>query len=151
MTETITRQPRSLEKREVEARAKAWAPPTLLPEPEPEAGFAFRWIRISTLNAADPTNVSSKLREGWTPVKADSQPQMGFYAAPEGRFAGCIEVGGLLLCKIPAEFMEQRDAYYQGQAASQMQSVDSNFMRESDARMPLFTERKSKVKFGQGT
>ena len=150
MTETI-RQPRSLEKRDVEVRAKAWAPPTLLPEPEPEAGFTFRWIRTSTLNTADPTNISSKFREGWVPVKADTQPQMQFYAAPEGRFTGCIEVGGLLLCKIPTEFMEQREAYYQQQAQQQMQSVDSNFMRESDARMPLFSERKTKVSFGKGT
>jgi hypothetical protein len=29
----------------------------------------FRWIRVSTLNAADPLNISSKLREGWEPVK----------------------------------------------------------------------------------
>jgi hypothetical protein len=68
----------------------------------------------------------------------------------EGRFKDSIEIGGLLLCKIPVEFIEDREAYYLDQANAQMNSVDNNFMRESDARMPLFNERKTKVTFGKG-
>lgn len=150
MTE-ITRQPRNLEKREALERPKSWAPPALLPDPRPEEGYVFRWIRLSTLNNADPTNISSKLREGWEPVKASSQPEMQLHSNPNGRFPDGIEIGGLLLCKVPKEFMEQREAYYQKQAESQMQSVDNNFMRDSDPRMPLFSEKRTKVTFGPGT
>ena len=151
MTEQ-TRQPRSLEKRETTERAKAWAPPALLPDPSPEAGFAFRWVRISTLNADDPMNISSKLREGWEPVKASAHPELRLYGNDSNvRFPDSVVVGGLLLCKIPAEFMEQRDAYYRNQTETQMQSVDSNFMRENDPRMPLFSEKRSSVTFGRGS
>jgi hypothetical protein len=138
-------------KRDTTERPKKWSPPALLPDPEPEAGYAFRWIRLSTLDKADPVNISSKLREGWEPVKAASQPAMQLFATPGGRFPDCIEVGGLLLCKTPVEFTEQRDEYYRQQAESQMQSVDNTFMRENDPRMPLFKERASKVTFGKGT
>ena len=61
------------------------------------------------------------------------------------------EMGGLVLCKIPKEFMRQRAEYYQQQADTQMNSIDNNFMRENDPRMPLFKERSSKVSFGKGT
>ena len=149
MNETV-RAPRELAKREVSERPKAWAPPTLLPDPTPEAGYVFRWIRLATLNNADPTNISSKLREGWEPVRADSQPEMRLYGNQGGRFPDGIEIGGLLLCKAPAEFMEQREAYYQKQAEAQMNSVDNNYMRDSDPRMPLFNDRKTKVTFGKG-
>ena len=150
MNDTV-RQPRNLEKREAMERPKMWAPPTLLPDPAPEPGFTFRWVRVATLNQADPTNISSKFREGWEPVKASTQPQMQMFSGQSARFPEGIEVGGLLLCKCPTEFMEQRAAYYQQQSDAQMASVDNNFMRESDARMPLFNQRQSEVKFGKGT
>jgi hypothetical protein len=148
---TDPRAPRTLKNRELETRPKQWSPPQLLPEPEPEAGYAFRWIRVSTLNNADPTNISSKLREGWEPVKASSQPKLRFLANLNSRFPDSIEIGGLLLCKTPVELTEQRDAYYRRQAEAQMQSVDNNLMRQNDPRMPLFNERRSKVTFGNGT
>ena len=142
---------RELDKREKNVRAKSWAPPALLPDPTPEEGYAFRWVRISTLNADDPVNISSKLREGWEPVKASEHPEMQMYGTTQGRFPDSIQVGGLLLCKIPAEFMDQRSEYYRKQAEAQMQSVDSNFMRENDPRMPLFSDKRSTVSFGRGS
>jgi hypothetical protein len=96
-------------------------------------------------------NVSSKLREGWEPVKASEHPEIQLMGSDSGRFPDSIEIGGLLLCKIPAEFVEQHNAFYQAQADGQMQAVDNNFMRESDPRMPLFRERSSKVVFGRGS
>ena len=141
---------RDLETREKLERPKQWLPPQLLPDPTPEPGFAFRWIRISTLNKADATNLSSKLREGWEPVKASDHPEIHIFGEPDGRFPDSVEVGGLLLCKTPLEFAEQRDAYYRQQADAQMQSVDNTFMRENDPRMPMFKERSSKVTFGKG-
>lgn len=149
--EENTRKPRALESRESTERPKRWMPPQLLPEPNPEPGFAFRWIRVKSLNQDDPMNVSSKLREGWEPVKASAHPEIRLFNAGNHQFPDSIEVGGLMLCKTPVEFVEQRNAYYRGQADMQMQSVDNNFMRENDARMPLFKERKSSVSFGKGS
>lgn len=137
--------------RELAARKRRWAPPSLLPDPNPEQGYTFRWIRMSTLNQADPMNVSSKLREGWEPVKASQHPEIQMVAVENEKHRDNVVIGGLMLCKIPTEMMEERDAFYRSQAESQMKSVDSNFMRENDPRMPLFHERKSKVTFGNGT
>ena len=145
------RQSRELASREKDARPTKWSPPQLLPDPTPEPGYAYRWIRVSTLNTADPMNVSSKLREGWEPVKASDHPEIRLFGSTSGRFPDAVEVGGLLLCKTPVEFVDQRNAYYSGQAESQMQSVDNNYMRENDPRMPMFKERSTKVTFGTGT
>lgn len=146
------RTPRALDTRAAAERPTKWSPPQLLPDPAPEPGFAFRWIRLSTLNAADALNVSSKLREGWEPVKASDHPEITLMGGQTNRFPDSIEIGGLLLCKTPVEFTEQRDAYFQKMATAQMESVDNNFMRESDPRMPLFRERQTKVSaFGKGT
>jgi hypothetical protein len=141
---------RELENRESAQRKMTWAPPQTLPEPEPQEGWVFRWIRTSIMGQADPSNTSAKFREGWEPVKASEQPKLMMQADPNSRFKDNIEIGGLLLCKAPAELMKQRDDYYAKQAQSQMQSVDNNFMRLSDERMPLFNERKTTVSFGKG-
>jgi hypothetical protein len=148
--EKSNRLSRELETREKVERPKQWLPPQLLPDPTPEPGYAFRWIRISTLNKADATNVSSKLREGWEPVKASDHPEIRLFGATNGQFPDSVEVGGLLLCKTPVEFTEQRNAYYSKQAEAQMASVDNTYMRENDPRMPMFKERSSKVTFGKG-
>ena len=145
-----TRAPRALKTREADERPKQWMPPQLLPDPTPEPGYAYRWIRISTMNQSDPRNISGKLREGWEPVKASAHPEIRLFGENDARFPDAVIVGGLMLCKTPAEFVDQRNAYYGQQTESQMQSVDNSFMREGDARMPLFKERKSTVTFGKG-
>lgn len=142
---------RELATREKSTRTRSWAPPTLLPDPNPEPGYEFRWVRLSTLGQKDPMNVSSKLREGWEPVRAADHPEVHLEMVEDQRFKDNIVVGGLMLCKIPSEMVEQRNAYYNGQAQAQIASVDNNFMRENDPRMPLFAEKKSKVTFGSGS
>jgi hypothetical protein len=122
----------------------------LLPEPDKQAGFAYRWIRVSMLNSADPRNLSSKLREGWEPVRAEEQPKFQLLVDPDSRFKDNIEIGGLLLCKTPKELVEQRTEYYEKQTQSQTDAVDNNLMRQNDPRMPLFNERKSTTSFGKG-
>jgi hypothetical protein len=144
------REKRELDTRERAERPKKWKPPQLLPDPNPEPGFAFRWVRVSTLNAPDASNISTKFREGWEPVKASEHPEVVVMGGTQSRFPDSIEIGGLVLCKIPVEFVEDRDAYYLDQATAQMNSVDNNFMRESDPRMPMFKERSTKVTFGKG-
>ena len=148
---TANRKPRELENRVMAERPKQWTPPELLPEPIKEAGYSYRWIRTSTLNAADPRNLSAKLREGWEPVKIEEQPQFQLLIDPTSRFKDNIEVGGLLLCKTPTELVEQRNAYYAKQTEAQTEAVDNNLMSQSDPRMPLFRERKSSSSFGKGS
>ena len=111
----------------------------------------FRSVRVAMQGQVDAPNVSSKLREGWEPVKAVDHPEIALVAVENERFAENVVIGGLMLCKAPEELAEERNAYYNDQAQSQMNSVDNNLMRENDPRMPLFNERKTKVTFGNGT
>lgn len=141
---------RELETRATKERPKQWAPAELLPEPDKQAGFAYRWIRVSTLNNADPRNLSSKMREGWEPVRLEEQPKFKLLADPNSRYKDNIEIGGLLLCKTPVEFVEQRNEHYQNLTDSQTAAVDNSLMRANDPRMPLFNDKKSSVSFGKG-
>ena len=148
---TQNRLARELDTRQTMQRPEAWRPPETLPMPEDRPGWKHRYVRTSTMGVADPANISSKLREGYEPCKAEDYPELMMHATVEGRFKGNIEIGGLLLCRIPEEFLKQRADYYDKQNKSQIDSVDNNFLRENDPRMPLFSERKSKVTFGSGT
>jgi hypothetical protein len=142
---------RELKSREKTTRKKTWMRPEVLPSPDPEPGYEFRWIRVSSQGTTDATNVSSKLREGWEPVKASDHPEITLVTIENDRFKDNVVIGGLLLCKAPVELIEERTDYYKQQTRSQMESVDNNLMRENDPRMPLFHERKTKVTFGNGT
>jgi len=150
-TKAQNRSARELDTRQMMQRPEAWRPPETLPMPEDRPGWKHRYVRISTMGIADPSNISSKLREGYEPCKAEDYPELMMHATVEGRFKGGIEIGGLLLCRIPEEFLKQRADYYDKQNKSQIDSVDNNFLRENDPRMPLFSERKTKVTFGSGT
>jgi len=141
---------RELETREKTARKTAWKRPEVLPSPNQEEGYVYRWIRISTRGNVDGMNVSSKLREGWTAVKASDHPEITLVTIENDRFKDNVVIGGLMLCKAPVEMVNERNDYYQEQASSQMHSVDNNLMRENDPRMPLFNDRKTKVTFGKG-
>ena len=145
---TAERAPR--ETRAEAERPKVWQPASTLPEPDKEAGYAYRWIRVASMGQNDPRNISSKLREGWEPVSIKEQPQFQMLVDPDSRFKDNIEVAGLLLCKAPEELMQQRKEYFAGKNQAQMDSVDNNFMRENDARMPLFREKRSTTSFGKG-
>lgn len=141
---------RELQTRATTERPKQWAPAELLPEPDRQAGYAYRWIRVSTLNQADPRNLSSKLREGWEPVRIEEQPKFQLLVDPNSRYKDNIEIGGLLLCKTPEEFVDQRNSHFAKQTQAQTEAVDNNLMRQSDPRMPLFQEKKSTSSFGKG-
>ena len=142
---------RELDARDKKVRRKAWTRPETLPSPNPQAGYGFRWIRVSNQGQVDATNVSSKLREGWEPVKATDHPEISMVTIEQERFRDNVVIGGLLLCKAPLEMVDERNEYFQNQTDSQMSSVDNNLMRENDPRMPLFNDRKTKVTFGKGT
>ena len=147
---TTNKTTREMTNREVTERPKQWMPPDLLPEPDKQSGYTYRWIRVSMLNTADPRNISSKMREGWEPVTLEEQPKFKLLANPNGQWKDNIEIGGLLLCKIPTEFVEQRKKHYDDITKQQAEAVDNSLMRQSDARMPLFSERKSTSTKGFG-
>jgi len=142
---------REITNRTTQERPKQWQQAELLPEPDKTPGYAYRWIRVSTLNNADPRNLSAKLREGWEVVNVEEQPKFQLLVDPNSRFKDSIEIGGLLLCKTPSEFVDQRTKHFSGMTRAQEEAVDNNLMRQSDARMPIFNERKSSTSFGKGT
>lgn len=146
----INRASRDLETREKSERKKSWVPPSVLPELNPEPGYAFKWVRLSTLGVQDPSNLSSKLRSGYEAVKASDHPEHFVTHIDDERFKDNIVIGGLIACKIPVELVEDRKNYYSQQVKRQNEAVDNNLMRESDPRMPVFQDKKTKVTFGSG-
>ena len=146
----MTTKTREIETRELTERPKVWKQAELLPEPDKQAGYKYRWIRVATLNQADPRNLSAKLREGWEPVGIEEQPQMQMLIDPNSRYKENIEISGLLLCKTPEDLVAQRNSFFRNQAENQMEAVDNSLMRQSDPRMPLFKESKSTTTFGKG-
>jgi len=139
------RKPREIESRETEMRYE-YTPASSLPDPNPDPKLVFRWIATHVMGTLDPINASKRFREGWEPCKAKDHPELHMVANKDGN----VEIGGLMLCKMPRERAEARTRYYQQQNNSQMTSVDNNFMRNNDARMPLFAERKSEETRGSG-
>jgi hypothetical protein len=144
-----TRESRDLSSRDKNVRA-VYVPSSTLPDPTPEPGYTYRWIATHVLGQSDPTNVSRKLRDGWVPVKAEDHPEMMLVGNEK---TGNLEIGGLMLCKMPSDRVEAMSDYYNNQAKTQMESVDNTFLRQNDPRMPLFSERKSSITrggFGSG-
>lgn len=145
------RTPRELETREKQVVKKNWAPAARLPEPHQVEGYGHRWVRKATMGVADPTNLSKNLREGWELCKLSEYPELQMAVDASSSSSDLIEVGGLILCRMPTEMIRQRDAYFGKANTAQMESVDSSFMKENDPRMPLFADKKSQTSFGRGS
>ena len=144
------RDSRTTQTREADQRKVSWQRPSMLPVPEPKPGIEYRWIRTSTLGQSDNTNVSSKFREGWTPVRAEDHPNLQVVSDIDSRFTDNIEVGGLLLCQNSTENVQARREAQNSQAASQMEAVDTSYLRNSDPRMPVLNpERSTRTSFGK--
>ena len=142
------RTPRSEDTRVETARRRPWEPPQRLAAPKAPDGYVHRWIRIETRGQDDKVNVSLKIREGWEPVRADEYPNFESPTIEDGKFAGVIGTGGLILCRIPIETVEERAEYYGNKTRDQMKAVDSDLMKAAHPSMPLSSERKSQVSFG---
>jgi hypothetical protein len=147
----MERKPRDTETRDTSERVRSWEPPQVLPDPEPQDGYVFRWIRTSLMGNADNVNVSKRFREGWEPVSAEDHPELMLTSDRNSEYKGNIEVGGLLLCKSTAENIAARRQYYDELAKKQVDSVDQSYMRESDPRMPKLNENRTRVTFGGGS
>lgn len=143
---------RSTETREKEVRPVSWKPAHDLPAPDPQDGYVFHWKRVAMMGAADPANMAKAKREGWVPCQAEDHPEMlSDFAAFGLKPQGLIEIGGLVLCKSTVENAKAREVYYANMSNASVESVDNNFLRENDPRMPLFSEKSSKVSFGRGS
>ncbi len=143
------RAPRELTTREKTQRR--WRAPSTLPDPNPEPGMGFRWVMTHLLGESKPTHVSQRLREGYEPVKAEDHPELAFEANAK---TGNVEVGGLMLCKMPQEMLDQRTEHYARTTNTLSQSIDSKYVGQSDSRMPVFSEKKSsssRGSFGSGS
>ncbi len=149
----IDRTRRTESTRDTEVRQASWKPAHDLPTPNPVDGYGFRWVRVAMMGNPDPANMAKARREGWVPCKAADHPEISqdFAAFGLAPASDLIEIGGLVLCKASVETIKARDAYYEDFTRKQAQSVDNNFMRENDPRMPLFKEGRSKASFGSGS
>jgi len=129
-------------------RPKVWTPPSSLDAPPAPDGFRHRWIRAESLGFQDTKNVSARLREGFELVRADEYPDSQYPVITDGKYAGVIGVGGLLLARISEEIAKQRAAYIEGLTKGQDEAVEHDLMKEQHKSMPINVERQSRVTFG---
>ena len=142
---------REVESRERTERVTEWRPGSALDAPEPPIGYVHRWIRESVMEFDDKTNVHKKRQEGWDLVRAEDYPDWIGPVVDEGRNAGVIGNGGLVLARMPVELVQQRQDHYKGVTKNQMDAVDNDWMQENNPIMPkLAPQRKSSVSFGSG-
>jgi hypothetical protein len=147
---SLNRVGRDTESRTKSARRRPWTPPSRLDAPPAPMGYKHRWIRASAGGVEDRTNIAGRLREGYELVRADEYPDFPASSMDDGRHAGVISVGGLLLARIPEETVEERNAHYGKRASDQMQAADNELMK-SNAHSSMLIERptrRSRVSFG---
>ena len=149
MMAEIDRKSRESQSREKTERRRDWKPPSALDAPEAPIGYKHRWIRESVMEYDDKNNIHKRRREGYELVKADEYPDFDAPVIDEGKNAGVIGTGGLLLARVPNEIVEQRKQYFENKTQTQMDAVDRDWMRENNPVMPkLKPQRNSNVSFG---
>ena len=150
----INRTPRSADTRATKEARKPWSPPSMLDTPPAPEGYTYRWIRAEIVGQEDRKNITSRLSEGFDLVRSDeldSSDQDRFDTLQQGKHAGVVARGGLLLAKIPNETREERNAYFADRAKSQQDAIDNDLMKESDPSSPMLKpQRTSSVTFGGG-
>ena len=144
----MDRTARNTATREKETRRKPWTPPSSLDAPPPPEGYVHRWIRESVMGYDDNKNLSARLREGFELVRADEYPDFAAPTIQDGKHAGVIGVGGLILARFPIESKTERDRFYREKTADQMDAVDNDLMREQHSSMPIHNDRQSRLTFG---
>jgi hypothetical protein len=150
---TIDRAPRTAATREKEVRRKPWVPPSRLDAPPAPEGYKHRWIRAEVNGFEDKQHVFGRLREGYELVRAEELPEEYRDSLPtleDGKHAGVVAVGGLLLARIPLETVEERSAYFSRRSSEQLQAVDNELMRENahNSMRIQSPERSSRTSFG---
>ena len=149
--EQNNRTPRSAETRAKDTARKPWRPPSMLDTPPAPEGYTYRWIRAELVGEEDRKNVMSRMREGFELVRAEEIQDFDLPSMDDGRHAGVVAVGGLLLAKIPNETRDERNAYFNDRAKLQQDAVDNDLMKESDPSSPMLKpQRTTSVTFGGG-
>ena len=149
--EEQNRTPRSAETRAKDTARKPWRPPSMLDTPPAPEGYTYRWIRAELVGEEDRKNVMSRMREGFELVRAEEIQDFDLPTMDDGRHAGVVAVGGLLLAKIPNDTRDERNAYFNDRAQLQQDAIDNDLMRESDPSSPILKpQRSSSVTFGGG-
>jgi len=139
---------RASQSREKDKRPTTWTPPSSLDAPPAPDGFRHRWIRAEVVGFDDTKNMSGKIRSGWELVRADEYPEANYPSVQDGKYAGVIGVGGLLLARIPEEVAKAREAFFRQQTQARDEAVNNDLMREQHSSMPINAERQSRVTFG---
>ena len=129
-------------------RPKEYKPPSSLDAPPAPDGFRHRWIRAESMGFNDTKNIHGRLRSGYELVRADEYDSELYPVVLDGKYAGVIGVGGLLLARIPEELAQSRMDYQRQQTEGQDESVETDLLRDQDKRMPIKIDRNSKHTFG---
>ena len=148
MTKETKTPSRASQTRSKTERPKVWTPPSSLDAPKPPEGFRHRWIRAESVGFDDTKNITGKLRSGWELVRADEYEGSDYPVVKDGKYAGVIGVGGLLLARIPEELAKQRNEYFKKQTEARDEAVDNDLMREQHPSMPINIDRQTRVTFG---
>ena len=134
--------------REKVKRPTTWTPPSSLDAPPAPDGYRHRWIRAESMGFDDTKNMSGKVRSGWELVRADSYPGTDYPTIKEGKYAGMIGVGGLVLARIPEEVAKAREDYFSRQTKDKDEAVNNDLMKEQHPSMPINQDRQTRVTFG---
>ena len=129
-------------------KPKVWTPPSSLDAPPAPDGYRHRWIRAESMGFDDTKNMSGKVRSGWDLVRADEYPEHDYPSVNEGRYAGVIGVGGLVLARIPEELAKQREAYFNQMTQDRNDALENDVLKEQHPSMPINQDRQTRVTFG---
>ena len=129
-------------------RKKVWTPPSYLDTPNAPTGFRHRWVRVEIMGFLDTKNIQGRLRSGYELVRADEFPGDDYPAIPDGKYAGVIGHGGLVLTRVPEEIAKQRSDYFAKLGQEQMDAVDERLKQEEHKSMPIEIDRQSRTTFG---
>ena len=146
--QTETRTSRASQTRVKEEKKKVWTPPSSLDAPPAPDGYRHRWLRAESMGFDDTSNMSAKIRSGFELVRADQYPDQDYPSLKEGKYAGVIGVGGLVLARIPEEVAKAREDYFAQQTKDRDDAVNNDLMKEQHSSMPINAERQSRVTFG---
>jgi hypothetical protein len=144
----IKKTSRASQNRSKTERPKVWTPPSSLDAPPAPKGFRHRWIRAESMGFDDAKNIQGKLRTGWTLVRADEYPGSEYPVVTEGKYAGVIGVGGLVLARIPEEIAKSREEYFAQMTRDANESLENDLAKEQHPSMPIDQERQTRVHFG---
>ena len=139
---------RASQTRAKQQRKKVWTPPSYLDTPNAPTGFRHRWVRVGIMGFLDTKNIQGRLRSGYELVRADEYPEDDYPAITDGKYAGVIGHGGLVLTRVPEEIAKQRSDYFAKLGQDQMDAVDERLKQEEHKSMPIEIDRQSRTTFG---